>query len=161
MLTVSYNKWEHRAKRWMHKSPLISGSFCYFEESWMIRSCFFYLYVLKQQCSTWFSDLTCMTFVFLSTVPYRILQTQVEATAQTRARALPDPHPPGLCPEEAHTAGPSGAPVAKLPAVTLQPHQVDLQRLSSRSRILLSSALSTCSLCLSEFDTGLLICGST
>lgn len=91
------------------------------------------------------------TFIFVSTVPYRMLQTQVEVTAQTRARVHPDPHPPGLCPEEAHIVEASGALVVKPPAVTLQPPQVNLQRLSSRSRIHLSSALSTWSLYLSEF----------
>lgn len=72
-----------------------------------------------------------------------MLQTQVEGKAQTRARVLPVPHPPG----EALTVGASGARVVKLPAVTLQPPQVDLQHLSSRLRIRLSSALSTCSQC--------------
>lgn len=72
-----------------------------------------------------------------------MLQTQVEGTAQTRARVLPVPHPPGLCPGGAHSVGASGAPVVKLPAVTLQPPRVDLLPLSSRSRIHLSSALST------------------
>lgn len=83
------------------------------------------------------------TLLFVSTVPYRMLQTQVEVTAQTRARLLPDPHPPGLCPEEAHIVEASGALVVKPPAVTLQPPLLRLQRLSSRSRIHLSSALST------------------
>lgn len=91
------------------------------------------------------------TLLFVSTVPYRMLQTQVEVTAQTRARLLPDPHPPGLCPEEAHIVEASGALVVKPPAVTLQPPLLRLQRLSSRSRIHLSSALSTWSLYLSEF----------
>lgn len=83
------------------------------------------------------------TFLSVSTVPYRMLQTQVEVTAQTRARVHPDPHPPGLRPEEAHIVEVSGAPVVKPPAVTLQPPLLSLQRLSSRSRIHHSSALST------------------
>lgn len=92
-----------------------------------------------------------ITFLFFFfTVPYRMLQTQVEGMAQTKARVLPVSHPPGLCPEEAHSVAASGAPVAKLSAVTLQPPQVVLLPLSSRLRIHLSSALSTCSLCLSE-----------
>lgn len=90
-----------------------------------------------------------------------MLQTQVVGAAQTRARLPPDPHPPGLCPEEAHSVGASGDPVVKPPATTLQPPRVGLQHLSNRSKIHPSSALSTCSLCQSEFDTGLLIYAST
>lgn len=94
---------------------------------------------------------------FVFTVPYRTLQTQVVGVGQPRARLLPDPHPRGLCPGEAHIVGASGAPAVKPPAVTLQRRRVGPQHLSSRSRTPPSSALSTCNLCLSEFDAGLLI----
>ncbi len=83
-----------------------------------------------------------------------MLQTQVEGTAQTKVRVPPDPLPPDLCPEEAHSVGEaSRAPVVKQPAATFRPPRVDPQRLSSRSRTHLSSAPSTWSLCLSEFNT--------
>lgn len=94
---------------------------------------------------------------FVFTVPYRMLQTQVVGVGQPRARLLPDPHPRGLCPGEAHSVGASGAPAVKPLAATLQRRRVGPQRLSSRSRTPPSSALSTCNLCLSEFNAGLLI----
>ncbi|XP_029289362.1 iron-responsive element-binding protein 2 [Cottoperca gobio] len=52
-----------------------------------------------------------------------MLQTREGETGLTRVRALPGPQPPG----EAHSVGASGAPVAKLPAVTLQPPRVALE----------------------------------
>lgn len=124
----------------------INRSFHYFTLSWITL---FYLnntVFIDTLCNTTF-----ITFLFFFPVPYRMRQIQV-VVGVARARLLPDPHPPGLCPEEAHSVGASGAPVVKLPAVTLQPPRAD--RLSSRSRIRLSSALSTCSPCLSEFHTG-------
>lgn len=93
------------------------------------------------------------TTLLLSPAPYRMLQTQGVGEARTKARLLPDPRPPGIHPEGAHIAGARGAPVVKQPAATLQPPQVNLQHLSSRSRTRPSSALSTWSPCLSECES--------
>lgn len=86
-----------------------------------------------------------------SIVPYRILPTLVEGTVRTRAKLPPAPSLPGLLPEEVHIVEASEAPAAKLPAATHPPPWVEVQLLSSRSRILPSSVPSTCSPFLSKF----------
>lgn len=85
-------------------------------------------------------------FTFLLTVPYKMLPTLVEGRVQARGPLAQ--YTPGLHPEGAHSVEASGAPAVKRPAAT---PQVDLQPLSNRLRIHLSSALSTCSPSLSKF----------
>lgn len=78
-----------------------------------------------------------------------MLPTLVEGRVQARGPLAQ--YTPGLRPEGAHSVEASGAPAVKWPAATPQPPEVDLQPLSNRLRIHLSSALSTCSPSLSKF----------
>lgn len=93
-------------------------------------------------------------------VQSRILPTLVVAVVvglgQLTVSILPDLPPPGPRPGDP-SVGPSGVPAVKLPAATFQPPRVNLEEVSSRSRTRPSSVLSTCSPCLSECHTWLMV----